>query len=197
MTVVIPLNYFLFGFDQSQTRPESNPTGAGPDRSRPEPDPTGAGPDRSRTRPESDPTGVGPDRSRTRPESDPTGVGPDRSRTRPEPDPTGVGPYSTGVLTDPVPTVDGFVNQMESKITSILDELAPLKTGHRSGPWHSINWFSPTAIEAKKRRRRLERCWKSSNEETDCLAYRASCRSANALITESRIAANLERINEA
>ena len=80
---------------------------------------------------------------------------------------------------------------------SILDELAPLKTGHRSGPRHSKNWLSPMAIEAKKRRRRLERRWKSSNEETDRLAYRASCRSANALITESRIAANLERINEA
>ena len=104
---------------------------------------------------------------------------------------------SSTLFSDPAPTVDGFVNQMESNITSILDELAPLKTGHRSGPRHSKNWLSPMAIEAKKRRRRLERRWKSSNEETDRLAYRASCRSANALITESRIAANLERINEA
>ena len=93
--------------------------------------------------------------------------------------------------------MDGFVNQMESNITSILDELAPLKTRHRSGPRHSKNWLSSAAVEAKKLRRRLERHWKSSNEESDRIAYRASCRSANALITESRIAANLERINEA
>ena len=86
---------------------------------------------------------------------------------------------------------------MENNITSILDELAPLKNGHRSGPRHSKNWLSPKAIDAKKRRCRLEQRWKSSNEETDRLAYQASCRSANALITESRIAANLERINEA
>ena len=104
---------------------------------------------------------------------------------------------SSSLISDPAPTVDGFVNQMESNITSILDELAPLKTGHRSGLRHSKNWLSPAAVEAKKRRRRLERRWKSSNKEADRIAYRASCRSANALITESRIAANFERINEA
>ena len=103
---------------------------------------------------------------------------------------------SSSLFSDPAPTVDGFVNQMESNITSILDELAPLKTGHRSGLRHSKNWLSPAAVEAKKRKRRLERRWKSSNKEADRIAYRASCRSANALITESRIAANLERINE-
>ena len=50
---------------------------------------------------------------------------------------------SSSLFSDPAPTVDGFVNQMESNITSILDELAPLKTGHRSGPRHSKNWLSP------------------------------------------------------
>ena len=71
---------------------------------------------------------------------------------------------------------------MERNITSILDELAPLKTGHWSDPRHSKNWLSP-----KAKKRRLERRWKSSNEETDRLAYRASCRSANALIIWSQV----------
>ena len=39
---------------------------------------------------------------------------------------------SSTLFFHPAPTVDGFVDQMESNITSILDELAPLKTGHRS-----------------------------------------------------------------
>ena len=86
---------------------------------------------------------------------------------------------------------------METELTSILDEVAPLKTGHRTGPRKAKNWLSPEAIDAKKLRRRLERRWKASNAEPDRLAYRAACSSANKLITSSFAAANLERINEA
>ena len=86
---------------------------------------------------------------------------------------------------------------METELTSILDEVAPLKTGHRTGPRKAKNWLSPEAVDAKKHRRRLERRWKASNTEPDRLAYRAACSSANKLITTSFAAANLERINEA
>jgi hypothetical protein len=84
---------------------------------------------------------------------------------------------------------------MENTITSILNDFAPLKTGHRSGPRQTKNWLSPEAVEAKKCRRRLERRWKTSNAEPDRLAYRAACRTANELIMKSRAASNLERIN--
>ena len=87
--------------------------------------------------------------------------------------------------------------QMETEITSVLDKLAPLKTGRRSGPRRARNWLSPEAIEAKKQRRRLERRWKTSNAEPDRLSYRAACSSTNKLINKSRAASNVECINEA
>ena len=104
---------------------------------------------------------------------------------------------SSSLVSDPDPTVDGYADQMESVITSALDRAAPLKTGRRSGPRKAKNWLSPDAIEAKKRRRRLERRWKASNAEPDRLAYRAACSTTNKLITHSRAASNLKCINEA
>ena len=102
---------------------------------------------------------------------------------------------SSSLFSSPDPTVDGFANQMETELTSIWDEVAPLKTGHRTGPRKAKNWLSPEAVDAKKQRRRLERRWKASNAEPDRLAYRAACSSANK--QTSFAAANLERINEA
>ena len=91
-------------------------------------------------------------------------------------------------------TVDGFANQMETELASILDKVTPLKTGHRTDR-QAKNWLSPEAVDAKKQRRRLERRWKASNAEPDRLVYRAVCSSANKLITTSFAASNL--INEA
>ena len=102
---------------------------------------------------------------------------------------------ASSLFTDPDPSVNGFEQQMENTIKSILNDFAPLKTSHRSGPRQTKNWLSPEAIEAKKCRRRLERRWKSSNAEPDCLAYRTACRTANDLIMKSRASSNLERIN--
>ena len=104
---------------------------------------------------------------------------------------------SSSLLSSPDPTVDGYANQMETELTSILDKVAPLKTGHRTGHRKAKNWLSPEAVDAKKRRRRLERRWKASNAEPDRLAYRAACSSANELITTSFAASNLERVNKA
>ena len=73
---------------------------------------------------------------------------------------------------------------METELTSILDKVAPRKTGHRNGPRKVRNWLAPEAVDAEKRRRRLERRWRvhNSNAELDRLAYRAVCSSANKLI---------------
>ena len=65
---------------------------------------------------------------------------------------------------------------IQTELTSILDEVAPLKTGHRTGPRKAKNWLSPEAVDAKKQRRRLERRWKASNAEPDRLAYRLLAR---------------------
>ena len=90
-------------------------------------------------------------------------------------------------------TVDGYSDQMETVITSVLDKMAPLKTGRRSGPRRVRNWLSPEAIDAKKRRRRLERRWKASN--ASLIALRAHPQTN--WITKSRAASNVECINEA
>ena len=86
---------------------------------------------------------------------------------------------------------------METELTSILDEVPPLKTGHWTGPRKAQNWLSPEAVDAKKRRRRLERRWKASNAEPDRLAYWDDYSTTNKLITTSFAASNLERIYEA
>ena len=104
---------------------------------------------------------------------------------------------SSSLFSSPDSTVDGYANQMETELTSILDKVAPLKTGHRIGPRKAKNWLSPEAVDAKKQRRRLERQWKASNAEPDRLVYRAACSSANKLITTSFATSNLECINEA
>ena len=92
---------------------------------------------------------------------------------------------SSSLFSSPDPTVDGFANQMETELTSILDEVAPLKTGHRTGPRKAKNWLSPEAVDAKKQRRRLERRWKASNAEPDRRAVSGCllvCKQANYFI---------------
>ena len=85
----------------------------------------------------------------------------------------------------------------KQKLPSILDNAAPLKTGHRSGPRKSKNWLSPEANDAKKRRRRLERRWKASKSESDRKLYRSACSTANKLIKKSSAESNLECIKDA
>ena len=60
---------------------------------------------------------------------------------------------SSSLFSNPNPTVDGFANRMETELTLILDEVAPLKTGHRTGTRKAKNWLSPEAVDAKKQRR--------------------------------------------
>ena len=86
---------------------------------------------------------------------------------------------------------------METELTSILDNAAPLKTGHRSGPRKLKNWLSPEATDAKKRRRRLERRWKASKSESDPKVYCSACSTANKLIIKSSAESNLECIKDA
>ena len=85
---------------------------------------------------------------------------------------------------------------METEIASFLDTAAALKTGHRSGPRKAKNWLSPDVIEAKKQRRRLERCWKAPTE-SDCLTYRAVWWSTNKLTNKSRPLMRLPKIPNA
>ena len=50
----------------------------------------------------------------------------------------------------------------------------------------SSRWLSADAVSVKQNRRRLERRWKSTGEESDRLRYRNVCKVSNRLINESR-----------
>jgi len=103
---------------------------------------------------------------------------------------------SSSAYLQPATTVDDYSAQLETDITSILDELIPYcnSTKRRGKP--ESRWLSATAVEAKQARRRLERKWKSTGLETVRIAYRAACKAANRLITESRRAFYAGRVKE-
>ena len=65
------------------------------------------------------------------------------------------------LFTDPADTPDGYLGQLESTVTVILDELAPMRHGTRPGGRKGAKWLEPEAVAAKQLRRRLERRWKS------------------------------------
>jgi len=82
-------------------------------------------------------------------------------------------------------------------VTTILDQVAPLKIGRRAGGRKGARWLDPDAIAANRCRRRLERHWKKTGSDSDRIAYRAACRHANKLINASRNRSRCERIIDA
>ena len=75
---------------------------------------------------------------------------------------------------------------IKQEVTTALNKFAPLHWRHRRPSKHITRWLSQDAINAKRQRRKLERVWKRSDQETDRVAYRRSCRRANELINASR-----------
>lgn len=87
---------------------------------------------------------------------------------------------------NPANTADQFAAQFEADVTGILDELAPLCTSTRRLAKSDSSWLTPEAVAAKQNRRRLERRWKSFNQEADRVKYRIACREANRKIKDAR-----------
>ena len=81
---------------------------------------------------------------------------------------------------------DGFAEQLRDVVTEELDKVAPMKTSRRRPSKPITKFLSPAAKTAKRKRRRLERTWKSTGLESDRIAYRKSCRETNRLINDSR-----------
>lgn len=95
----------------------------------------------------------------------------------------------------PADTVDTFTDQLKYVIKSTLNELATLRTVTRAtGGKHVNRFLSHEAICAKRKLRRLERCWKKTGADPDRLAYRRQCRTTNRPINEWRIQHYAERI---
>jgi len=70
---------------------------------------------------------------------------------------------SSALFTDPADSPDEYLTQFETTVTTILDQVAPLKIGRRAG--------DPDAIATKRCRRRLERHWKKTGSDSDRIAY--------------------------
>ena len=85
----------------------------------------------------------------------------------------------------PEPTVDGFTEQLQRVVITVLDVLAPVQCRLQRPPNLTSKWLSTEAVAAKKERRRLERRLLSSRNESDRLQYRRACRSANKVINDS------------
>ena len=71
------------------------------------------------------------------------------------------------LFTDPADTPDEYLGQLELAVKTVLDELALICHGKRAGGRKGARWLEPQAVEAKKLRRRLERCWKKYGSELD------------------------------
>ena len=90
------------------------------------------------------------------------------------------------LFTAPAETAEEFSTQLLEIVSSELNKVCPLKTKTCRPPNPTSRWLSPEAKDAKRERRRLERTWCRTRNETDRLDYRASCRRANFLIKDSR-----------
>ena len=87
---------------------------------------------------------------------------------------------------EPAEAPNEYLSQLESCVTKVLDDMAPLQVGTRPGGRNGARWLDPKAIKAKQHRRRLERRWKKTDDEKVRRAYRIACSKANKLINGSR-----------
>src|SRR5271163_4291895 len=103
---------------------------------------------------------------------------------------------SSAVFMQPATTADAFASQLEESVTTILNELAPMCTSTKRRQKPDSRRLSAEAVSAKRTRRRLERKWKKTNDEPTRKEYRAACRVANELITESRRKFYADRVTQ-
>ena len=72
---------------------------------------------------------------------------------------------SSSLFTSPAESADDYAAQFEKVSTEILDELAPVKITSKKSRTKPRIWLSDEALAAKRKRRRLERAWKSNRCE--------------------------------
>ena len=104
---------------------------------------------------------------------------------------------SSPVFTAPASTTDEYVQQLETNVVAVLDELAPIRTKMKRKTNRVNSWLTDDASNAKKQRRRLERTWRKTRRDSDRILYRQSCRHANRLIVQSRQDHFKDRLNSA
>jgi hypothetical protein len=94
---------------------------------------------------------------------------------------------SSELYTAPANNVDDFADQLDTVITEIMDRHCPLQERRKFASTRRDNrWLSTDAVNAKRKRRKLERRWRTTRDVNDYVAYRKSCRVANRTIVASR-----------
>ena len=73
-------------------------------------------------------------------------------------------------------TVNELVDRYSLGLIALLDKHAPIIQRVVSVRRHAP-WYTESLRDTKRRRRRLERLWRHSKEDTDLLAHRQQCRS--------------------
>ena len=91
------------------------------------------------------------------------------------------------IFTSPADTSDGYLDQIESVVCQILDEMAPVQTRRGSQRQKVTGWITPEITEAKRDRRKLERKLKlNKNNIAIRSQYRAACKRTNRMIVDAR-----------
>lgn len=105
----------------------------------------------------------------------------------------------TGVLvTNTYTDVDEYVDDINRVVTSELDKVAPTRTSRKARRAQPCDSFlTQEARESVRVRRRLERLWNRTGDETVRQHYRAACRTTNRLINDSRSKFLTDRISAA
>lgn len=101
------------------------------------------------------------------------------------------------ICTCPPVDTDAFADELDASVTRVLNVLAPIRSRSVRIGKRSAKWLSLRAVDAKRRRRRLERRWRRTHAEADRVAYRVCCREANLEINRSREAFFHERLTTA
>ena len=93
---------------------------------------------------------------------------------------------SSGLLNmDDDTSLSALVNNYDTVLCGILDELAPVKT--RSIIVHpNALWYNDEIADAKKKRRRLERKWRSNRLDCNRANYLAQCDVVNKMLHKAR-----------
>ena len=94
---------------------------------------------------------------------------------------------SSELFTSLADTSDGYLDQIESVVGQLLDEMAPLQTKRGSQNQKVTGWITPEVVEAKRSRRKLERELKKNTKNSSLGSqYRQTCKTTNRMIVDAR-----------
>ena len=93
----------------------------------------------------------------------------------------------SSLITNSSNSVDQYTQRINDVIKIELDKIAPLHNRRRVHKQFSCdNFLSDEAVQAKRYRRRLERLWLRTGDDSIRQQYREACRTANKAINDSR-----------